>query len=75
MLLNRFNITVAVLLRCAPLGRAQEIVRWQANPRAVERSTREHPDFNCDEANVRPHPLPDLLGAAGTKKLGVTQLG
>ena len=68
MLLKRFAIVVAVLLCCAPLGRAQEVIRWQADPRAVARATREHPDSNFEEARVRPYTLPDLLGAAGTKK-------
>lgn len=68
MLLSRFAVSVAVLLCCAPPGRAQEVAGWQASPSAVERSTRAHPNFNFEESRVRPYTLPGLLGAARTQR-------
>lgn len=68
MRLKRLATCAAVLILCAAPGRAQEAASWQAGPGAVERSTREHPGFNFEEARVPPYTLPDLLGAAEAKK-------
>lgn len=68
MWLNRLTLSIAVLLCCSSLTRAQQVTRWQASPHSIERSTREHPNFNFEEARVPPFTLPDLLGKAKTKK-------
>jgi dienelactone hydrolase len=69
MWLKRFAVSAAVLLLyCSSLNRAQEAGRWQADPRAVERSTRERPGFNFEEARVQTYTLPDLMGASQTKR-------
>ena len=68
MWLKRFAVSVVVLLYCSSLNCAQEAGGWQADPRAVERSAREHPGFNFEEDLVRPFTLPDLMGASQTKK-------
>ena len=67
MWLARLAVFAAVLLCPSAVVHTQEVVRWQASPRAVERSTREHPNFNFEEARVPPYVLPDLNGAATTK--------
>src|SRR5687767_10506059 len=35
---------------------------WQAKPDVVARATKRQPQFNFDEAGVKPYELPDLLG-------------
>src|SRR5688572_24654384 len=37
---------------------------WQAKPVVVQRNTKQRPEFNYDEAAIRPFELPDALATA-----------
>lgn len=59
----------AIILFClSPDGGAQEAVRWEASPRAVERATRQQPKFNFDEARVPAYTLPRLMRRGETSE-------
>lgn len=57
----RASLAIAVSLSAA----AAQQAGWQANPELVAKTTKQRPQFNYDEAGVKPYDLPDVL--AGTK--------
>ena len=56
-------IAISVLLATWLVIAAQD-AGWQAKPDVVERNTKQRPDFNYDEAAVKPFELPDALATA-----------
>lgn len=54
------SCAVAGLLAVSIAVSAQE-AGWQAKPDAVQRNARQRPEFNYDEAGVKPYDLPDPL--------------
>ena len=62
---TRTEASVAgVILLIATAGVIGQETGWRANPELVARTTKQRPEFNYDEAAIKPFQLPDPLKAA-----------
>jgi hypothetical protein len=59
------GLVLSVLLACAAVAARQ--TGWQAKPEVVQRTTKDNPGFNYEEARVGRYTLPDPLVSHGSR--------
>jgi hypothetical protein len=58
------NVVAIGVVLAASLAVAAQEAGWQAKPDVVQRNTTQRPEFNYDEAAIKPFELPDALATA-----------
>jgi hypothetical protein len=61
---NRTGASASIALLLATIAVAGQESGWRANPEVVARTAKQRPEFNYDEAGIKPFALPDPLKTA-----------
>lgn len=70
---KRTGIAGGVILAVATIALAAQETGWRANPELVARISKQRPEFNYDEAAIKPFELPDPLKTAAGRVRTVPQ--